>query len=570
MNNVVKPKKRVALYVRVSTQEQAEKFGLDVQINQMKKWLDTYNDLFTWDAKHLYKDDGFSGASEIHEREALPKLFAAAKRKEFDVVIVWKLDRFFRRTRYLLNAIEELKDMEVGFISTTQAEVDTTKTMGKFMLGLLGIIAEMERDLIIERTGIGRIEAASAGKFVGGMHTYGYDIDKQTQKITANHDRSKIVRLIFKWFVKDRLTSYEIQKKLNAMKVPTQADLELERMKDRKGAENVKKSKRKVNPANFWHHTSIRKILKNEAYTGRYFYNKKTRKYNAETKKWKELPNPREQWIPVTCPKIIESGVWKMAQTLLEQNRRTQKRGKNTYLLSGKVECAACGSPYHGYMQPKIKTVDGVRKTTSKTIHYRCGKGNVTKVSEPCKNRQISGAVLEGLVWGNIEELLSDPQVFIQRVEAEEKKQVNTAELEQEQEIKQKELEEVLAEADRVLVLFQKGLKYQGKGELEAESSRLVADQKRLEDDLETLASKLMNAEERRERLSSAKGLAKKYAKDLNDLNFATKRLIIQDVVKRVVISPSKVRIELLIPNDRKGGGKNVRNKTLYGVTGQD
>lgn len=570
MNNVVKPKKRVALYIRVSTQEQAEKFGLPVQLNQMKKWLDTYNDLFTWDEKHLYTDDGFSGASEIQEREALPKLFAAAKKREFDVIIVWKLDRFFRRTRYLLNAIEELKDMGVGFISTTQAEVDTTKPMGKFMLGLLGIIAEMERDLIIERTGIGRMEAANAGKFVGGMHTYGYDIDKQTQKITANHDTSKIVRLIFKWFVKDRLTSYEIQKKLNAMQIPTQADLELQRMKDRKGAENVKRSKRSVNPANFWHHTSIRKILKNEAYTGRYFFNKKTRKYSAETKKWKEVPNPREQWISVPCPKIIESGVWKMAQSLLEQNKRSQKRGKSTYLLSGKVECGLCGSPYHGYMQPKIKTVDGVRKTTSKTPHYRCGRGNTTKVSDPCKNRQISGTALEGLVWGSIEELLSDPKVFIQRVEAEEKKQVNVHELEQEQDIKQKELENILEEADRVLVLFQKGLKYQGKGELEAESNRLGAEQKRLEADLETLASKLMNAEEKRERLASAKGLAKKYAKDLGRANFATKRLIIQDIAKRAVIFPNKVRIELLISNESGGGGKNVRNKTLYGATGRD
>ena len=563
-------KKRVALYIRVSTQEQADKFGLPVQLNQMKKWLETYEDLFTWDEKHLYTDDGFSGASEIFEREALPKLFEAARKKEFDVILVWKLDRFFRKTRYLLNAIEELKEMDIGFIATTQAEVDTTKTMGKFMLGLLGIIAEMERDLIIERTGIGRMEAANAGKFVGGMHTYGYDIDEQTQKITINPETSKIVRLIFKWFVKDRLNSYQVQQRINAMNIPTQADLELERMKKKKGAENVKKSKRKVNPANFWHGSTIRKILKNQAYTGHYFFNKKTRKYNPTTKKWKEAPNPREEWIKVICPKIIEGGVWKTAQALLKRNEKSQRRGKDIYLISGKIICGACNSPYHGYMKAKFKTKNKVREIVSKKPHYRCGKDNASKVGVPCANRQISGTALEALVWSRIEELISDPDIFIKRVEQEERKKVNVRELEKERDTKQKELDEIIAETDRMLVLFQKGLKYQGKGELEKESSRLEADEKRLENDLESIASQLMDAEERQERLASAKNLAKKYAKSLTDLDFPTKRTIVQDIVKRVVILPEKVRIELLIAKKAGKGGEDDRNETLYGVTGWD
>lgn len=559
-------KRRVALYIRVSTQEQADKYGSDVQLNQMKKWVEAHDDLYELNEENIYIDEGFSGASEIEEREAMPKLFQAARKKEFDVILVWKLDRFFRKTRYLLNAIEELRDMGIGFIATTQTEINTTSTMGKFMLGLLGIIAEMERDLILERTGVGRVEAASQGKWVGGMHSYGYDIDPKTQEIAVNPTTSKIVRTIFRWFVRDRLNTYEIQKRLNAMAIPTQADLEASRLRVEG---KLKKSKRTVNPENYWHDKTVRRILKNDAYTGIYYYNKTTRKLDQKTKKRATIINPREEWVEIPCPQIIDRETWEDAQELLRQNELAQKRGKRRYMLSAKVTCGLCGSAYQAYMKGKIKTKQGVREKVAEYPYYRCCKISKSKTGVLCHNRQVSGSFLEKWVWGKIEELMSDPENFIHAIEAEERKQTNIEEVEQERDIKQKELDDTNEELDRVMVLFQRGLKYQGKGELEKETSKHLARKKKLEKDLNAIAAQLMTEEERRGRLTSAKSLAKKYAHAIKKkTDFEMQRSMVQDLVNRVVVFPNKLRCELLIP--RSEAKKNVQNEDVYGATGRD
>lgn len=561
-------KRRVCLYVRVSTTEQAEKFGKNVQLSQMKKWLAAHEDQFTHDEKYIYIDEGFSGASEIEERENLPKLFEAAKKNKFDVVLVWKLDRFFRRTRYLLNAIEELREMGVDFIATSQAEVNTTTTFGKFMLGLLGIIAEMERDLILERTGIGRIEAATAGKWVGGMHTYGYDIDPQKQTISINPETSKIVRKIFNWLVKDRLNTYEIQQRLNAKgDIPTQADLEAQRL-EKEG--RLKGKKRTKNPANYWHDTTVGRILRNEAYKGYYYYGKTTLKFDPVLKKKREHANPPEEWIKITCPKIVDEKIWEKAQKILNENKRTQKRGKEKYLLSGKVSCERCKSSYTGYMKPKIETINGVRTAVGKLPQYRCRKKSKSKASVPCDNREISGTVLERGVWGFIEELLSDPKAFLKKVEQEERKRVNTDELEQKRDEIQAALEALIKQKNRMVELYELGYKYQGKGELEKAMNKLKTQIERLEADLEGIASQLMDAEDKRDRLASAKHLAKSYAKSLKNLDFPTKRRIIQDIVKRIQINGEDVTIELMIPNLARRHQERHSISNLYGATGQD
>src|SRR4051812_23962025 len=101
--------KRAALYVRVSTAEQGEKYGPDYQRKEMMRFAEFWG--YTVQPQHVYVDINFSGASPIEERQALPELFGAAARREFDVVLVWKLDRFFRRTLYLLQAIERLQKL---------------------------------------------------------------------------------------------------------------------------------------------------------------------------------------------------------------------------------------------------------------------------------------------------------------------------------------------------------------------------------------------------------------------------------------------------------------------------
>ncbi len=569
-------KKRVALYVRVSTAEQADKYGADVQLNQMKKWV-AANDLYAISQKHIYIDKDCSGASTIEEREAFPKLFDAARRKEFDVVLVWKLDRFFRKTQYLLNAIAELDELQIGFIATTQPEVNTTGTMGKFMLGLLGLIAEMERDLILERTGGGRVEAADAGKWVGGFFTpYGYDVDPVTQVLSINPVEEKIVIKIFNWFVRDKKKLYEIQQLINSMNIPTKADSKAEQLRI---ANKLKKEIRTKNPANFWDQATIRRVLKQQAYTGIYYYGKKTTKKDPKTKKKYEIMNPFEKWIPIRCIPIITKEIWEDAQVLLVKNKElSQKNSTREYLLSGRIYCSQCGSPYVGYIQPKWKTKKGVKTRVSEYQNYRCRKNNKVKSAIPCRNRQISGHLIETKVWLEIEDLLKDPKKYIEEVQKQERKESNIAELEADKKLLVKLQTETDAEYQRASWLFEKGLGYQSEGEIEKRLEQYVKDSAKIAVDLNTICSKLLDADARQERIASAKKIAKRYAKSLKKLDFPVKKEIAQTLINRIVIYETEVDVEFAFPKPSKrrisGDSSGTSDRTnqidLYGVTGQD
>lgn len=134
-------------YVRVSTNEQArEGVSLDNQIAKIKAYAD-YNGL---DLLEIVNDAGMSG--KTLEREGVQKVIALCNKKEVSHVIVYKLDRLTRSTKDLLNIVEDtFKKNDVQFHSLNE-KIDTSTAQGKFFLTLMGAMAQMERDLISERT----------------------------------------------------------------------------------------------------------------------------------------------------------------------------------------------------------------------------------------------------------------------------------------------------------------------------------------------------------------------------------------------------------------------------------
>ena len=107
---------RAALYLRVSTDEQVVSGnGLAVQEEKLKAFCKSQPEEYILENEYIYKDEGYSGSLDIKHRPALSKLFEDAENKKFDVVLVYRLDRFFRSTRHLLNAFEVLKASDVSF-----------------------------------------------------------------------------------------------------------------------------------------------------------------------------------------------------------------------------------------------------------------------------------------------------------------------------------------------------------------------------------------------------------------------------------------------------------------------
>lgn len=143
---------KVGIYARVSTTDQKT---LSMQIDAVKKYAKARN----WDIV-LTIEEIFSGAKKLPKRELM---ISAAKRREIDVIIVWKLDRWGRSVTDLFTSLNELTAVGVSFISITEA-IDLTTPIGRAMTGLLTIFADFERELLRERVKAGIAHAREQGK----------------------------------------------------------------------------------------------------------------------------------------------------------------------------------------------------------------------------------------------------------------------------------------------------------------------------------------------------------------------------------------------------------------------
>jgi putative DNA-invertase from lambdoid prophage Rac len=146
---------RVGLYARVSTHDQKT---LPLQIRTMREYAAKRG----WEIAVQIKEVG-SGATE---RELRENLLAAARRREIDAVLVWRLDRWGRSLADLVVTLKELAELGIGFVSLTEA-LDLTTPTGRAMAGLLSVFAEFEREILRERIRAGLVEARRKGTKLG-------------------------------------------------------------------------------------------------------------------------------------------------------------------------------------------------------------------------------------------------------------------------------------------------------------------------------------------------------------------------------------------------------------------
>jgi DNA invertase Pin-like site-specific DNA recombinase len=146
---------RAIIYARISTNDQNT---IPMQIKKCRE----YAKARSWTVSHIIKDIA-SGAKQRPQRDDILKL---ARKREIDVIIVWKLDRWGRSTADVVSSLQELQELNVKFISITEA-LDFTTAMGRAMSGLLSVFAEFERELIRERVKAGLEQARSRGIRLG-------------------------------------------------------------------------------------------------------------------------------------------------------------------------------------------------------------------------------------------------------------------------------------------------------------------------------------------------------------------------------------------------------------------
>jgi site-specific DNA recombinase len=291
--------RRVAIYLRRSTDDERQPFSVDAQDTALTSYIPSQPG---WTLVAKYTDDA-SGATT--DRSGLQRALRAAKAGRFDVLLVYRVDRFSRRLSDLLDLLNELDEAGVAFASATEP-FDTSTSIGRMLVQLLGVFAEFERETIIDRVTKGMHTKASKGKWPGGTRPYGYYVDRDTQKLVPHVEEAPHLREIFRLYTRTRIGTRAIADELN-----------------RRGVRN-----RTGKP---WSGYTIARIINNPAYIGDIAYG--------------------DVYVENTHTPLIERSTWERATAIAaaRADAHTQRAVSDSdYHLTGLITCPACGRKYIG------------------------------------------------------------------------------------------------------------------------------------------------------------------------------------------------------------------------------
>jgi len=308
---------KVAIYIRVSTLEQAESgYSIDGQISKLKKFCEIKD----WKVYNVFTDPGYSGSNM--KRPALKKLINGAKNKHFDTVLVYKLDRLSRSQKDTLYLIEDVFGKnDVDFVSLNE-NFDTSTSFGKAMIGILSVFSQLEREQITERMQLGKLGRAKAGKPMSWANApFGYDF--VDDKFIVNKLEASIIKRMFEDY-KNGVSITKLKDHLN---------------EEGHIGKNIQ-----------WSYRTVRQILDNSVYAGYITY------------RGKQYEGQHEKIIS----RDLYFGTQKeLKRRQIENAQRFNPRPfQSKYMLSGKARCGYCGAP--------LKIMIGHRTNGEKTYRYQC------------------------------------------------------------------------------------------------------------------------------------------------------------------------------------------------------
>lgn len=368
----------IVLYARVSTDAQAEKFGLSSQIHELRRFAaERYPG-----QPFIELADEVSGATL--ERPKLDELRALVRGQAVSAVVAYDPDRLSRELHDLLVLVREFerKQVTLDFVRGGFEQSDT----GRMLLQMRGVIAEFERAQIRSRTLRGKLEAARRGRIYGGRHPFGYD--RAQGCFIVNERDAAIVQRAFALLI-DGHSVREIASIFNREGILPQRGLQ-------------------------WRTSTLHRILRNRSYVGEAFYNRRrrnsavkkasagarvrqSRRPQNDDAKREELISlrPQSEWIPLSIPAIVTPSVFERAQLQLGQNARLLS-GRNDgrfYMLRGLMRCSNCG-----------------RKLTGCPTHgryfYRCGGHDRLEPNGRCRSASVPADKMESFVIAAVRDLL--------------------------------------------------------------------------------------------------------------------------------------------------------------------
>ncbi len=367
-----------ALYCRVSTQEQADS-GTSLT-TQMQACRDHAASLGLTVAAGCSIEEDHTGTDLT--RPGLQKLLSGAASGAFDTVIAYTLDRLYRPKEpgdewKIFSYMDALRQhgVTVLFVDTS---VPTAGPFASVMQFLRSFSAGQERAAFIERTARGKRRRASEGRMPNGVGpgVFGLTYNKADKTFTANEQQAETVRRIFR-MAADRRPVRGIVRDLNADAVPTLT-----------GA--------------LWGRTTVRRILANPIYRGDLAWGRRKRVGTIQ----KDVPEHEWTITRGAFPAIVTREQWDAAQNGLSVKKPSWNAGAGLYWLTGYARCGNCGAAVSGF---------SVRK---KFRYYRCASARDSLSKVECNLRTVRAEILESEVWQQITQVLTQPDVVIGEMRA--------------------------------------------------------------------------------------------------------------------------------------------------------
>jgi site-specific DNA recombinase len=452
-----------------------------------------------------------------------------------DRLYVHSPDRLARKYAYQVLLIDEFQRAGVEIVFLNRELGRTPED--DLLLQVQGMVAEYERAKILERSRRGKRHAAHSGEVsVLSTAPYGYlYVRKQDGggegRFEIMLEEARVVRQVFAWVGRDRLSIGEVVRRLN------------------QAGERTRTGK------TVWDRTTVWGILKNPAYMGQAAFGK-TRvgplqpRLRAQRggslqprRAYSTNDVPREEWISVPVPALVSDELFAAVQAQLEENRHQARQGQRgaRYLLQGLVLCQHCGYAYYG----KPVSSSAAKGKVRDYAYYRCIGTDAYRFGgeRVCHNGQVRTDLLDVAVWQEVCALLEDPQ----RVEQEYRRRLAPADVTERSGV-ESQLGKLRQGLARLIDSYAEGLIE--KAEFEPRITRMRERIAALDEQAQQLAQAATLQDDLRLIIGRLDEFAARVKGGLEEADWSTRRELIRAVVKRVEIGKEDVNIVFRVSPD--------------------
>ena len=503
---------RAAIYARVSdkSQDGEDKTSIAEQTGDMEAYCESKG--LTITARYQEVGRGWS-----KKRPEFQRMLSDARKGRFDTIVCWKSDRL-SRGMYPAAALMEVVEAHQIRIEAVMDAIDL-KTFG-----LMAAIGKIELDNFRERSTMGKRGTAKQGRVPTGGLPYGYRIGDDGRPEVVE-EQAEVVRRIFHMYVHEGMRAFSIAVRLTDEEVPTQTG--------------------KLT----WLQSRVHHILGNATYTGSWVYGKY--RHVSTEDGMKVYDQPRDTWIEIPVPQVIDDETWERAQKLKKQRGIKSKRNtKVLYQLQHLLKCGECGRNFHTRASWTTTSVrNGKAYTydlTTPRRYYMCN--GMQSMRLRCRERPyIRAEQLEEPIWDEVKWVIQNPDLIVAGIAALDSQEGGGMEEEIAQ--AEQELRSVQMEEDRAIRLFVSGKITEAQLDIQRRfiTERLESARAKLDD----YRAREASGTEKRRLMEEVLAWAREFGQGLDELAPEERHDYLQMLVEQVIIDrDNNVDITLAIPID--------------------